>query len=123
MNRSSYAAVALVLFMLAGAATAGALPVRNAQGVLAGSDGHTLYSYDPDGTSGRSHCDGPCAAVWPPYLVDQALKPAGDFSASSRSDGKRQWTYRGRPLYLFAGDAKPGDRDGDGVNGAWHVVH
>ncbi|MEP6899018.1 MAG: hypothetical protein ABI870_10850 [Rhodanobacter sp.] len=39
-----------------------------------------------------------------------------------RADGIRQWVYLGQPLYLFAGDARPGDLDGDGVNGSWHVV-
>ena len=123
MNRSRYIASMLALCMLAGAAGAGSLPHHNRHGLLAGSDGRTLYSYDPDGTSGHSDCDGPCAAVWPPYLVDDGLRPTGDFSATLRADGKRQWAYRGRPLYLFAGDARPGDRDGDGVNGAWHVQH
>jgi predicted lipoprotein with Yx(FWY)xxD motif len=123
MNPLRYAAAMLTLSMLAGAAAAGSMPVHNPQGLLAGVEGRTLYSYDPDGTSGGSHCEGPCAAVWPAYLVDDGLKPAGDFSATVRADGKRQWVYQGRPLYLFAGDAKPGDHDGDGVNGSWHVVH
>lgn len=123
MSRSSFAVIVLALSMLAGAATAGALPRHNPQGLFAGNEGRTLYSYDPDGTSGHSHCDGPCAVVWPPYLVDDGLQPAGDFSVTLRADGKRQWVYRGRPLYLFAGDAKPDDHDGDGVNGAWHVLH
>ena len=69
MNRSRYGAAALALSMLAGVAAAGSMPQRNPQGLLAGSEGRTLYSYDPDGTSGHSDCDGPCAAVWPPYLV------------------------------------------------------
>jgi predicted lipoprotein with Yx(FWY)xxD motif len=123
MNRSRYLAAVLALSMLAGTAAAGSVPQHDRQGLLVGSEGRTLYSYDPDGTSGHSSCDGPCAAVWPPYLVDDGLKSTGDFSATLRTDGKRQWVYRGRPLYLFAGDAGPGDRDGDGVNGAWHVLH
>lgn len=123
MNLSRYAAAVLTLSMLTSAVVAGSIPRRNSQGLLAGSEGHTLYSYGPDETSGRSRCEGLCAAVWPPYLVDDGLKPTGDFSVTQRVDGRRQWVYRGRPLYLFAGDARPGDHDGDGVDGAWHVVH
>lgn len=123
MNRLKCAAAVMTLSLVAGVAVAGSKPAPNAQGLLAGGNGGTLYSYDPDGASGSSHCAGPCAAVWPAYLVDDGLKPSGDFSVTARADGKRQWVYRGRPLYLFVGDAKPGDHDGDGVNGSWHVVH
>ena len=65
----------------------------------------------------------PCAAVWPPYAADAGAAANADFSVFTRADGTPQWVYRGHPLYLFAGDAKPDDRDGDGVNGNWHVVH
>ena len=33
-----------------------------------------------------------------------------------------QWAVKGKPLYYFAGDAKPGERNGDGSGGTWHVV-
>lgn len=112
----------LLLLMFAGTAVAGSMPQRNAQGLLVDDAGHTLYRYDPDGTSGASRCDGACAAVWPPYPVDKGINATGDYSMTKRADGVRQWVYRGRPLYLFAGDDKPGARDGDGVNGSWHVV-
>lgn len=113
---------AFALLLLTGTASAGTVPQRDAQGLLVGSGGRTLYSYDPDGTSGISHCDGPCAAVWPPYPADAGAMANGGYSVAKRADGSSQWLYHGRPLYLFAGDAKPGDRDGDGVNGNWHVV-
>jgi predicted lipoprotein with Yx(FWY)xxD motif len=114
----------VVLLMLAGTATAsaGSVPHRNTHGLLVDGAGRTLYSYDPDGTSGTSRCDGPCATAWPPYPVDRGSHMTGDYSVTTRIDGVRQWVYRGRPLYFFVGDEKPGDRDGDGVNGSWHVV-
>ena len=111
-----------MLLMMSGTAAAGAVPQRGAQGVLVGSGGQTLYTYDLDGSSGHSRCDGSCAVVWPPYLADSQARPIGDYSVTTRTDGSRQWAYRKHPLYLFAGDDKPGDRDGDGVNGSWHVV-
>ena len=45
----------------------------------------------------------------------------GDFGLIDAS-GAKQWTVGGKPLYYFAGDAKPGDRNGDGSGGVWHVV-
>ncbi|RTL31984.1 MAG: hypothetical protein EKK47_06195 [Burkholderiales bacterium] len=37
-------------------------------------------------------------------------------------DDMQHWTWNGSPLYYFAGDTKPGDRNGDGRGGVWHVV-
>ena len=47
------------------------------------------------------------------------LAAKGEFGLIS---GTRQWTMNGKPLYYFAGDAKPGDRMGDGQGGVWHVI-
>ena len=110
--------------LLANALAAQPFPQRSAQGLLISASGQTLYTYDPDGSTGKSTCSGPCAAVWPPYAADAGGAAANaDFSVLARADGTPQWVYRGHPLYLFAGDAKAGDKDGDGVNGQWHVVH
>ena len=114
---------ALVALSMVTAAAAKPLPQRNAQGLLVDSAGHTLHTYDPDGTTGKSQCNGPCAALWPPYVGDAAARPNGDFSLTTRVDGEHQWVYRTRPLYLYAGDSKPVDNGGDGVNWIWHVVH
>jgi predicted lipoprotein with Yx(FWY)xxD motif len=46
-------------------------------------------------------------------------------ASSARSDGKPQVTYNGHPLYLFSGDQKPGDTNGEGVNafgGLWYAL-
>jgi predicted lipoprotein with Yx(FWY)xxD motif len=32
------------------------------------------------------------------------------------------WAHKGKPLYLWSKDQKPGDITGDGFNGIWHVV-
>ena len=109
--------------LLAGTLFAHPLPQRSPQGLLVSASGQTLYTYDPDGSSGKSACSGSCAAVWPPYAADAGAAANADFSVIVRGDGTPQWVYRGHPLYLFAGDARPGDKDGDGVNGHWHVVH
>jgi predicted lipoprotein with Yx(FWY)xxD motif len=40
----------------------------------------------------------------------------------TRNDGGRQWAFKGKPLYLWIKDHKPGDMTGDGFKGVWHVV-
>ena len=39
-----------------------------------------------------------------------------------RSDGSNQVTYRGRPLYRFAGDQVAGDTTGQGISDVWWVA-
>lgn len=47
----------------------------------------------------------------------------GDWSMVVRDNGDQQWAYKGRPLYFWAKDAKPGDRTGDGLlNNSWHIA-
>jgi len=112
----------MVMAIAAGAAAQSA-PSTDAHGRLTGSRGMTLYSYDPDGSSGQSHCDGSCAALWPPYVAESGAQPHAGFGLVVRADHSRQWSYQGHPLYRYAGDTTPGTALGDGLNGQWHVVH
>jgi predicted lipoprotein with Yx(FWY)xxD motif len=93
-------------------------------GILVGSNSMTLYTFAKDAAgSGKSMCNGPCAANWPPLLVDGSPAVSGDYSVITRDDGKKQLAYKGMPLYFWAKDAKPGDKTGDGfLNGAWKIV-
>jgi predicted lipoprotein with Yx(FWY)xxD motif len=97
-------------------------PRANAQHQLTGARGLTLYTFDTDGADGHSQCTGPCASVWPPYTADAGAAASGDFSVIARADHSLQWAFRRHPLYRYAGDAKPGDQHGDGINGTWHVA-
>jgi predicted lipoprotein with Yx(FWY)xxD motif len=98
-------------------------PTKIADGVITNSAGMTLYTFDKDAAgSGKSECNGACAANWPPLLAASDAKASGDYSIVTRADGARQWAYKGKPLYLWAKDAKPGDRSGDGFNNAWRVA-
>lgn len=93
-------------------------------GVLTDSKGMTLYVWDNDLTApGKSLCVGVCVLSWPPFLAADDAKPTGDYTLVVRDDGKKQWAYKGRPLYLWVNDNKPGDRTGDGFRGGiWHLV-
>ena len=104
----------------AASAPAGAPMVAN--GMLTGPNGMTLYTFDRDmAGSGKSVCNGPCATNWPPLMAGSAA-PAGDYSVVTRDDGGKQLAYKGKPLYYWVKDTKPGDMNGDGFNGVWHVV-
>lgn len=95
---------------------------KNSEGVLVNASGMTLYTFDKDVTgSGKSSCNGPCAATWPavPASVAQTTPP---YSVVARDDGTLQLAYNGKPLYLYAADKKPGDRAGDNVKDVWHVA-
>ena len=51
-----------------------------------------------------------------------AAKGVGDYSVVPRGDGRKQWAYKGKPLYLWTKDREPGDRAGDGVDNLWRVA-
>ena len=98
-------------------------PVKTEGGVLTNAAGMTLYTFDKDEAGkGKSVCNGPCAANWPPLMAAADAKAAGDYSIITRDDGGRQWAFKGKPLYLWVKDAKPGDRTGDGFNKVWRVA-
>jgi len=120
-----YATLALCLAAGAGSAFAAA-PAQvadTAKGkTLVDAAGMTLYTFVKD-SDGKSACNGPCANNWPPLKADAAAKADGGYAVITRDDGIRQWSYKGRPLYTWVNDKKPGDTTGDGfLNGAWHVA-
>jgi len=85
----------------------------------------TLYSLSAE-TKGRFICTGACVSTWHPLLVPAGVKPAGPVKLGTikRPEGKTQVTFKGRPLYSFAGDAKAGDANGEGIKdvGTWHAA-
>jgi predicted lipoprotein with Yx(FWY)xxD motif len=97
--------------------------------ILVNSAGRTVYLFGKD-TGTQSTCTGACAQNWPPLLA-KGTPTAGSGATSSmlgtttRSDGGRQVTYNGHPLYLFVGDKKPGDTNGQGLTafgGSWFAL-
>lgn len=90
--------------------------------VLTDAKGMTLYTSDKD-MKGMSMCNGQCAMNWPPLTAAADAKPMGDWTVVTRDDGSKQWAYKGKPLYTFVKDMKPGDTTGDGAaKGSWHAV-
>jgi predicted lipoprotein with Yx(FWY)xxD motif len=114
---------ALGLSVAVAAQAASPLPLVAASGLVTSADGMTLYTYDRDPATGGSACSGPCAVLWPPYRAAAGAVPAAGFSLIERADGRLQWAWKGRPLYRYAGDSKPGSTAGDRMNGVWHVAH
>lgn len=100
-----------------------AAPATAMDGALAGANGMTLYTFDKDAAgSGKSVCNGPCATNWPPLMAAEGASASGDYSVITRDDGKKQWAFKGKPLYFWVKDSKPGDTTGEGFNGVWHVA-
>ena len=102
---------------------------ENLGNILVDSQGRTLYLFRSDSGT-NSACTGACAIDWPPLRATDKPTVGGGAAASivatsARSDGKPQVTYNGHPLYLFSGDQKPGDTNGEGVNafgGLWYAL-
>ena len=88
---------------------------------LVDGDGMTLYTFDND-SKAKSNCNGQCANLWPPLIATTDADASGDYSLITRSDGRKQWAYKGKPLYTWSKDTKPGDTTGDGVNSVWHIA-
>ena len=94
--------------------------------VLTDAKGFTVYSFAPD-TATTSKCIGSCATFWPPVKAPAAAGTGvtGSIGMITRSDGTKQATYHGRPLYTYAGDHAPGEAAGNGLNvngGLWRAV-
>ncbi|WP_328303574.1 SCO0930 family lipoprotein [Streptomyces sp. NBC_00435] len=95
--------------------------------VLTDSAGFTLYRFDKDTAKpSKSNCDGDCAKTWPVVAAGDATAAAGMDPAVLgevvRTDGSKQLTVAGWPVYRFSKDAKAGDTNGQGVGGTWFAA-
>jgi predicted lipoprotein with Yx(FWY)xxD motif len=83
--------------------------------LLADLRNHTLYTSSAD-ASGVSVCNGDCAKTWVPVEAWwRARSTLDDWSVIDRADGTKQWAYKGRPLYRYAGDFAPGEITGNDI--------
>jgi predicted lipoprotein with Yx(FWY)xxD motif len=90
--------------------------------LLTASNGMALYAFDKD-QGGEPSCYKKCAVNWPPYIAAADEQKPEIWQKVERTDGKVQWTYDGKPVYFFKGDAAAGDTNGDGKDGVWHIVY
>jgi|SRR6266566_1510249 predicted lipoprotein with Yx(FWY)xxD motif len=96
------------------------------QQVLVDSQGMTLYWFAID-TPTKSNCSGSCATYWPVVKgpVTAGSGVTGTLGTITRSDGTKQATYLGHPLYTYVGDKGPGQNKGNGLNisgGLWYEM-
>lgn len=123
--------VASIAFLMFGAqafAMDHAVQTASKEGVgnyLTDAKGMTLYWFKKD-SPGKSACMGPCVEKWPIYFRETVKAGEGikdeDFGTITREDGKKQSTFRGYPLYYWAGDKAKGDTSGQGVKDVWYVI-
>ena len=116
-----------------GASASGATVIKTASSsggtVLTDGSGRAVYLWVKD-SGGMSACTGACAGAWPPVTTTGTATASGSAKASdlgtiTRSDGSKQVTYSGHPLYYFSGDSGPGTATGQGSDGfgaKWWLV-
>ncbi len=80
----------------------------------------SLYYFTGD-EIGVSNCTGACAETWPPAVFPEGTPMGENYSLIQRADGRWQVAFKGHPLYLYSGDSRPGDVNGDGANGQWFL--
>jgi len=89
--------------------------------------GRTAYYFTKDtANSGKSVCAGPCLQAWPPITTTSGTPSVEGITAKvgtiPLTDGTKQITINGMPIYLFAKDKGPGDLKGQGVGRVWYVI-
>jgi predicted lipoprotein with Yx(FWY)xxD motif len=123
-------AAAVLALLLATAARADhhTVKVASKQDVgsfLTDAKGMTLYTFKKD-APGKSACAGDCLTRWPIFYREKVAPTGGpkeaDFGTITREDGKKQTTYKGLPLYYFAGDKAASETAGQGVKDVWVVA-
>jgi predicted lipoprotein with Yx(FWY)xxD motif len=129
----------LILFLVLAALSALALAaesdsytVKIAQNKFLGNylvnqSNFTLYYYQNDSKAlEASTCYDECAVQWLPFYTAELTLPEDlrsiDFGEITRTDGTKQTTFKGWPLYLYSKDDEPKETTGEGIEGLWHVI-
>jgi predicted lipoprotein with Yx(FWY)xxD motif len=93
--------------------------------VLALANGDVVYTYGNDKPGGQPTCTSSCAAIWPAVtgipMTNSGETLPGKLGTVTTSNGAKQVTYNGYPLYIFKA-GKPLQVTGNGMDGLWHVV-
>jgi len=110
----------VVAVLTAGAAWATPPGVTEKQGSFVSPEGLPLYTFVNDRTAGKSSCMGGCADSWPPLVAAAGAQDDGDWTIVTRTDGRMQWAYKGKPLYTYKSDTP--NHPASGVGKAWTLV-
>ena len=93
---------------------------------LVDGKGLTLYWTSRD-SIGQSNITGATLANWPVFYVSNISVPSllnsSDFGSITRTDGSKQTTFKGWPLYYYFNDQLAGDTLGQGLAGVWFAVN
>lgn len=81
-----------------------------------------MYVYDKDKPP-KFGCGEGCINAWPPVWAPNEAKPTGDWTLIDRPErGRKQWAYKGRPVYTRFHDT-PMNATGVGMDdGAWKLL-
>ncbi|MET4926680.1 SCO0930 family lipoprotein [Streptomyces sp. PSRA5] len=95
--------------------------------IVVDAQGMTVYRFKKDSAwPMKTACTGACLEKWPVVAPVDKNDTEGiikkGFVTFDRPDGIKQQTIDCWPIYTFAGDAKPGDTNGQGVGGTWYAV-
>jgi predicted lipoprotein with Yx(FWY)xxD motif len=131
MHKLSLGTLTLLALMIAAPATWAQdvpAPLKAAKAgdlgtVLTGPTGMTLYTFGNDREPNKSSCNGPCAENWPPFKpAAGAAAPKAPLGLITRDDGSPQYAWKGKPLYYWKNDKKPGDTTGHKYRDVWFVA-
>ena len=94
--------------------------------VLVNGQGMALYYDTANKPPKHWACTGACLSLWPAVVLPKGQKAAvaaAGVSGLGALNGPSglQVTWRGKPLYTFAGD-KAGQVNGEGAHGVWFVA-
>jgi predicted lipoprotein with Yx(FWY)xxD motif len=99
--------------------------------ILVNGSGHTLYAFTRDSRhTDRCMTTPGCSGIWPAFITHGAPHAGAGarrslLSTIKLSDGTRQVTYAGHPLYTYTGDVGAGDTGYVGATqfgGTWAAV-
>lgn len=96
--------------------------------IVVDGKGMSVYFFTKDvKDSGKSACEGACVALWPAVTTTSDTPAAegvtGKLGTIPASDGKKQVTINGLPVYYYAEDKAAGDVKGQGFGGVWFLVN
>jgi predicted lipoprotein with Yx(FWY)xxD motif len=97
--------------------------------IVVDNKGRTVYLFTQDTNNPpKSNCDTGCDSVWPPVMAPASGAPtlsgvdSSKVGTVTRSDGSKQLTLNGWPLYEYEGDSASGDVKGENVQNSWFAV-